>query len=183
MCAPGTANKLKQKVIRHLDGRWWLVNTHNTLDRHQSVFTWRFSSFCSRHVVELCQSRRNHSAVHDSKSDFRNHCRLCRLFTAEDLTVKTFSVVAATQHVIGQNLNSFALHNIQDPEDKEVARRRIDCRKQLLTMKAGNVESDSEPTGQSVLQQEDLQVKEKSVGFIPFRAILVNNHMLNSPDL
>jgi hypothetical protein len=62
---------------------------------------------------------------------------------------------------LGRNLisSSFDLHNIQDPEEKEVAQRRLDCRKHLLEMRSRNADiTDPESGGQTVMQQEDLQV-------------------------
>lgn len=80
----------------------------------------------------------------------------------DDLAVKTFSAgTAALQVNLGKGLlgSSFDLHTIQDPEEKEVARRRFDCRKHLLNMRARNAEmADPESNGRTVMQQEDLQV-------------------------
>ncbi|XP_045036389.1 uncharacterized protein LOC116932882 isoform X2 [Daphnia magna] len=79
----------------------------------------------------------------------------------DDLAVKTFSAgTAALQVNLGKGLlgSSFDLHTIQDPEEKEVARRRFDCRKHLLNMRARNAEmADPESNGRTVMQQEDLQ--------------------------
>ncbi|XP_057381690.1 uncharacterized protein LOC130704238 isoform X2 [Daphnia carinata] len=86
---------------------------------------------------------------------------MLRIKVVEDLAVKTFSAgTAAIQVSLSKGLlgSSFDLHTIQDPEEKEVARRRLDCRKQLLNMRARNAElTDPESNGRTVMQQEDLQ--------------------------
>ncbi|KAI9553082.1 hypothetical protein GHT06_020973 [Daphnia sinensis] len=91
----------------------------------------------------------------------RSKCYTSDEFDVDDLAVKTFSAgTAALQVHLGKGLlgSSFDLHTIQDPEEKEVARRRLDCRKHLLNMKARNAElTDPESNGRTVMQQEDLQ--------------------------
>ena len=90
-------------------------------------------------------------------------CLLCLDWLAvDDLAIKTFSAGSVALQVnLGRNLisSSFDLHNIQDPEEKEVAQRRLDCRKHLLEMRSRNADiTDPESGGQTVMQQEDLQV-------------------------
>ena len=91
-------------------------------------------------------------------------CLLCLDWLAvDDLAIKTFSAgsVALQVNLGRTNLisSSFDLHNIQDPEEKEVAQRRLDCRKHLLEMRSRNADiTDPESGGQTVMQQEDLQV-------------------------
>lgn len=82
-----------------------------------------------------------------------------RDFTAEDLTVRTFSAGTAAQQVSGRASTSFfGLSGANDdPEEKEVAERRLACRTHLLEMKSRN-DTDVESGGRPVIQQEDLQV-------------------------
>lgn len=90
----------------------------------------------------------------------------------DDLAIKTFSAGSVALQVnLGRGLinSSFDLHNIQDPEEKEVAQRRLDCRKHLLEMRSRNADmTDPESGGQTVMQQEDLQVCLDFSNYPPF---------------
>lgn len=81
------------------------------------------------------------------------------------MIVKTFSVGSLAQQALARN-GANILAALGDPaeeeEHRELIRKRIFCRQQLLAMKARNAEpisneDDSEGTGRTVIQQEDLQ--------------------------
>ena len=80
----------------------------------------------------------------------------------DDLAIKTFSAGSVALQVnLGRGLinSAFDIHTIQDPAEKELAQRRLDCRKHLLEMRSRNADMmDPESGGQTVMQQEDLQV-------------------------
>ncbi|EFX84210.1 hypothetical protein DAPPUDRAFT_99952 [Daphnia pulex] len=79
----------------------------------------------------------------------------------DDLAVKTFSAGSVALQVnLGRGLinSAYDIHTIQDPEEKALAQRRLDCRKHLLEMRSRNADlMDPESGGQTVMQQEDLQ--------------------------
>ncbi|XP_046656348.1 uncharacterized protein LOC124349634 isoform X1 [Daphnia pulicaria] len=83
------------------------------------------------------------------------------MMTVDDLAVKTFSAGSVALQVnLGRGLinSAYDIHTIQDPEEKALAQRRLDCRKHLLEMRSRNADlMDPESGGQTVMQQEDLQ--------------------------
>lgn len=93
---------------------------------------------------------------------FKYCCCCCCCAAVDDLAVKTFSAGSVALQVnLGRGLinSAFDIHTIQDPEEKALAQRRLDCRKHLLEMRSRNADlMDPESGGQTVMQQEDLQV-------------------------
>jgi hypothetical protein len=84
---------------------------------------------------------------------------------AEELIIKTFSVGSLAQQALvrsGAKILAGCIDPVEEEEHRELIRNRIFCRQQLLAMKARNAEpisndDDSEGTGRTVIQQEDLQ--------------------------
>lgn len=75
------------------------------------------------------------------------------LFTADKKVVKTYSTEIVQQHVFSRLAPSD-----DEDEDPQVVRRRNDCRKQLLILKARNAGPDERHEEEKAIsKQEELQ--------------------------
>lgn len=80
-------------------------------------------------------------------------------FPADEFVVKTFSAGTAALQLAGRSAQETAGAH-QGPlteEERELIKRQIDCRRRLIIMKSRNAEAE-DPSGRTVIPQEDLQV-------------------------